>query len=228
MVDTRRRWRAERINRDVEFALDRLKEFDPRTVEDLLRRNQETNEVDGYATNTAPGSGSRGSRMIIVKNELGDDESVSIDSSTEAAAFRRVEGVHQTDPLGEAIDRVFAILENVAKDLREADRKRQVVLLAADGRRGRESSLQGNCTISACGRSVSGIGQDRLKRGYCPRCYFHWTKWKELDSQASDDPGADRRRFEVWRAEQLSSDWRVEAIDELQAKAELPPQRHAS
>lgn len=79
-----------------------------------------------------------------------------------------------------------------------------------DERYGRQSSLQGDCL--ACDQAVSGVGDDRIKAGYCPTCYRAWLRFRleEMDAGRSGD-------HEVFRKRRAAK-----------AKADAKAMRHAS
>lgn len=75
---------------------------------------------------------------------------------------------HTADPIGNNVEEVFDLIDRATMALRTLKRKGDVILLAADGHRGRMSSI-GDCL--ACGRPWPGVGDDRLRSGYGPCCY---------------------------------------------------------
>lgn len=82
-----------------------------------------------------------------------------------------------------------------------------------DARYGRQCSLQGDCL--ACDRPVSGVGEDRIKAGYCPTCYRAWLRFRLEEMSACRTPD-----HEVFRRRRI-------AKAKAEAKA-LERQRHAS
>jgi hypothetical protein len=96
---------------------------------------------------------------------------------------------------------------------------------------GRQSSLS-YCAVEACPRAtegVSGVGSDRLRNGYCPRCSLHFDSWRLLNK--TSDPGADRVTFNqfmtTWFAEQkrkaeVRAEKESREIDRLRRRGELP------
>jgi hypothetical protein len=58
---------------------------------------------------------------------------------------------------------------------RKVDRLDHLIDHRADGRVGRQSSLQGPCV--ACGRVVAGTEQDRLRSSLCDPCRKRWKRW---------------------------------------------------
>jgi hypothetical protein len=205
----RKRQNPNKVKRQLEGALDDLKGFTPQVIAELIRRGEESSEIDGFG---------RGG-LDSGPSSIGEHS-----DPTFSAVAARMDNT-EIDAVAQAIDRMCEIIEEIAKLAREADRKRQNVIFAADGRRGRESSLQGECIVPSCGKSVSGVGSDRIKRGYCPTCYMRWTRWL-LTNERSNDPASDRRRFELWVAERYadenSVEWRIEEINHLQGRGQLP------
>lgn len=182
------KWRAARLILWRDDAIRYLKQLDDKTIAELIRRGQESSEIDGYGSGTTDGGG---------RTSAGDHS----DPTLSAVVSR--ENDSRSDPLLDAINRIFEIVESTSKDLREADRKRQVVIFAADGRRGRESSLQGNCSV--CNDPVTGVADDRLRRGLDSKCWVSWSAWK-LKNPTCGDPGEDFQRFRAWRIERLSAE----------------------
>jgi hypothetical protein len=68
------------------------------------------------------------------------------------------------DPIGAAIERVTAILNDIARLTREADRKRQVILNAAAKYRGRGPCVQAPGMVGAWGRGDTVCAARRLHR----------------------------------------------------------------
>lgn len=108
-------------------------------------------------------------------------------------------GRRWADPIGEAVADLARELEALARCANLIAGKTTLVMGAADRWRGRQSALQGTCGVTACGRVVTGVGEDRIKGGYCPRCYLHFCSWK-LINRPSGDPAADRAAFVVYMA----------------------------
>ena len=153
-----------------------------------------------------------------------------------------------SDPLGTVVDEMCAALEEIHRLAIEVDRRRQVLIHIRE-RRPRESSLQGNCAVTGCGKWVTGLGSDRLKRGWCPACFFQFTLWR-LGNPPSSDPGADNRQFAAWRTAHIAAinakdevlqarlceardgktsdqEWRIQAIDVMRKQGNLPKEREA-
>jgi hypothetical protein len=109
-------------------------------------------------------------------------------------------GRRWADPLSDAVDELLERLGVVSRLCKIIDRKRELVLGAASGARGRVSSLQGSCLV--CEAEVSGSANDRLKRGMCNKDYLAWGVWR-LSNPPSGDPGADFNRFKTQRLAHL-------------------------
>lgn len=129
----------------------------------------------------------------------------------------------------------------------EINRRREVILHVRE-KRPKETTLQGTCIIQACAKWVTGLGNDVLRRGMCNACRLQWGVFKELLGATSLDPHDDKRRFEQARTLQLKAiaeggelplrealkqldaghvgaEWRIEAIDVMQERGELPQRR---
>lgn len=120
---------------------------------------------------------------------------------------RRAED-HAPDPIGAGVEEVFELLDRATNALRSLKRRGEVILLAADGHRGRMSSL-GDCL--ACGKSVTGMAEDRLKAGYGPCCYVAWRRW----ALKRDDEGLDVSHvvFRIERKAELDKAAEMEAVE---------------
>ena len=183
MDPRKHRRRAERLLAQIEEARDALSHYDMSTLLDLLRRGEQSAEPDGYAAQTGYDRGPGGVRALVVDDGDGPD-AVPLDSSTEAAAFRRL-GRQEHDMVGEALAEIFGTLATSCRGLRRVERLRQVVSHTEERVRGRQSTI-GECL--ACAADVAGVGEDRLKAGYCPACYRAWRRWATEQAAAGRDP----------------------------------------
>jgi hypothetical protein len=172
-VDPRKRQkRAKRLLDAIESAKEVLEAFDLANLADLLRRGEEDNTVDGYRASTRPTG--------VPGRWAG--------SSTEAAVFDRQEQ-HERDPIGRALDEMWATLQECCAGLKRVHHLRQVVVHAGDKLKGRQISV-GVC--GACGRTVPGEAADarkgeKLRAGYCPRCYVAWRRFARRCSKEGLD-----------------------------------------
>ena len=98
-------------------------------------------------------------------------------------------GSKYRDVIGDAVDTIFAALEEVVVQTHIISKKRQVVVHAGDAA-GREDRLE-NCI--GCHRKVMGGVADRRVRGLCHSCYVAYGRWR-IDNGTNDEP-SDRRRF---------------------------------
>lgn len=103
------------------------------------------------------------------------------------------------DPMGEAVRDLVDNLGVLCRAAEIVERRQGLIFVSARERVGRESSLQGVCCVPACARVVSGSPSDRLKRGYCPRCYLRFCSWR-ITHRTEDDRGA----FASFMAQRLS------------------------
>jgi hypothetical protein len=158
-VDSRKLRDAEAHRRMVLEVLGAL------DLEVLHRRGDQVARMDGYPAGASDGPGSGPS--IMVRNELGDLERVSV-TGTEVAALSRPE----PDPVGRWIADVFALLDLMAS--------------TAQGIRGRAESVArchekvnqaaGAGVCEVCARYCSGAEHDRLRSGYCPADHMAWKR----------------------------------------------------
>lgn len=225
------RRRVVRLAQSVVAVREVVSRLEAGILAELVRHDEVAVEHDGYPSRSGGGGG--GAPAVTVPDEHGDPDSVTV-TFTEAAVFARGDD-HRRDPIGDAVRYIEAALPAVAEGLRRIDRARASVVHAADDKRGRISSLQGTC--SACQRDVTGVGVDRLRRGWCTACYTAFLRWRNT-RPTSQDPGGENSRFEAFRRQQLADrlsedagpdlEWRVLAIDGLRAGGSLPTQRPAS
>lgn len=106
----------------------------------------------------------------------GGGESVSggsVARPTEQAAIAELLDDPHGDPVRESISELFSRMGDACGALLAVDRKRRYVLAAGDAARGRQSTV-GAC--ARCDRTVTGVGSDRVKSGYCPACYQAWLR----------------------------------------------------
>jgi len=182
---------------------------------DLLYRAELTSRPDGYSrggSGEKVGGGGEATdstlstalaRMEDVCTRcVGGQYSLSDGRRVPCRACRGT-GRRWADPIGDAVGEILERLSEIARAARIIDMRRSTVLGAAESARGRVSSLQGNCVV--CGQPVTGVGQDQLHRGLDVSCYLKWDRWK-LTHASSGDPGADRRRFARWVAEQIKAE----------------------
>ncbi len=180
-MDTRTTKQAENLARKVEHARTMLAKFDQPTITELLRRGQLTSEPDGF-----PGGGtSNGSKS--------SDET----TATEAAALRGLPNdanepddwsKHAVlDPIADLITEITQRLGEVHDIARIIDKKRQVVMFAADSKRGREQ------VTSAC-RICHEL--PAVKGAMCTNDYNDW--WKH--------GSPDRLAWEMWKLQTTKKD----------------------
>lgn len=84
------------------------------------------------------------------------------------------------DPVGDAIVDILDNLRQLDRLAASTDRLIDYVLNTEKANRGRQSSIDGVCLV--CDASVTGIGNDRLKCGYCPTDYKAWQRSEHYDA----------------------------------------------
>lgn len=235
--DANRRARRMRALRDglrdaMEGALQAL---DDDVLADWARRTEELAGGDGYPPGgeRVGGRGSGEPDAALVNAALrGASEDV-------AATIVQTEGgprSHEDWSRHEALDRVSDAVEEVERRLAEATAAARRILRLAHYVQATKEPLrddaQGPGHCRACAETISGIGADRARRGVCPACWVSFTRWKlshPLEEFALDR-GAQMVAFIGWRGRggtpaPDAPDWRVEDIDRLRQRGELPPQR---
>lgn len=78
------------------------------------------------------------------------------------------------DPTGDAIARIFALVEQIADNAVTIDKLTAYVDAARAEQGRRPVSLAGDC--AACGRPVAGTPADKLVSGYCTSCRKAWQR----------------------------------------------------
>ncbi len=210
---------------------------------EMLRRAEQPFGVDGYKT-----------RVGVDPSGVGGGSGDL--TSVEGAANFRMEDVCQrcvngvfngrtckicggsgkrwADPIGDAVHELVTQLGVIFRASVAVSSKTEAVMGSAARVAGRQNTLS-FCGVPSCERSrigLSGVGNDRLRNGWCPRCSLHFNSWRLL--HRTSDPGADRVAFiaymERWFAEQvIKAKERAEResreIDRLRHKGELPRAR---
>jgi hypothetical protein len=107
----------------------------------------------------------------------------------------RGSGRRWADPVSDAVVSIRDCVTRIHVECKSIDKSRSHIG-ATVPKRERISSLQGNCLV--CGTAVTGVAENRLRRGLDPECFLAWTSW-EIE-HSTDDPGADFHRFtKFWR-----------------------------
>ncbi len=197
MTETRRFGHsARRLERLMDTLVRGVQDVQSIYIVELLRRNEETAQPDGYPS---------GASDVVV-------QASSEDTTTERAALYGLpdEGVddwrrhHVRDDIDTAVDQFATDLDAAARLIGRMLRTAEFVQNVKDAARGRVSSLAGVC--KACGGDVSGSENDRLRNGYCNPC-------RAAFDRAGKPIDTDRVRFEAQRW--LRSHPTCDAADEL-------------
>jgi hypothetical protein len=120
---------------------------------ELLRRRQH-DVTDGFPASSLGGNGGGGS---------GGSGSSSTTLARPAA-----------DPIGDFIDIVLAAVADIDHKAQHAGACLSNVLTAEDQMRGRQSAV---VDCDCCGGTISGVGDDRRRDGFCPACYKAWRRY---------------------------------------------------
>jgi hypothetical protein len=158
---------------DWQDTLDNLRRNGPE-----LRRRSEHSASDGYPSSSMRSDGGGGS-----------GES----SPTESAALARP----MADPTGQQIERVFQMLSDIHKRCSSIDNLVGNIANIEVETRGRQSAVE---SCDACTATVTGVGNDRRRDGFCDNCYRPWLRFKESCSRVGQDASrvvfiAQRRAF---------------------------------
>lgn len=174
-----RRRKAERIGRSIADAIRALESLDQAKIADLLRRAEQTNEVDGYRSAAGDGQVSGG----------------SVGEPTAAAAMARIDHTER-DPIGENLEELFATLQEITAGTKRVKNLVDAVIYAGDQLKGRVTTIR---QCRCCYQEVTGIGNDRLRSGYGPACHRSWKR------AGSPTYAGGRVRFEQERRAQLEA-----------------------
>ena len=153
----------------------------------LVHRASETSEADGFPRGGAPERSSSAVSDPTLASVMVRDDDVClrcVEGIFTLEDGRKVEcrtcqgtGRRWADPVPGKVADLLHVLAEVRRLTAQVDHKRKELNRPVDMKQGRESSLQGHCL--ACGEAVSGVGEDRLKRGCCPRHYPKWLEWRK-------------------------------------------------
>jgi hypothetical protein len=199
---------------------------------ELLRRAEQPMEADGFRGSALPvagvtGFGSSTSVEVAVVQREEDrcercDEGIIERSDGTRVNCRACNGTgrRRPDPVADAVRDIVRHLRVCEQAAGVIHAKTNVVMDAAD-RVFVRGSLAGNCAVAGCARFVSGNGEDRLRMGYCRRCYLRWTSWRLVNKTA--DPGHDRMTFQAWMTEWLRDEAHKEEEHRLRKRHTYNP-----
>ena len=216
-------------------------------IAELVRRAELPSTIDGYPRSSGsehvsggngadidysdPTGGAMLARsMDVCERCKGTGEFVRQDLSV--AKCRRCDGAGKrwVDPIRDAVADITAGVGEVSRLCRRIDTTRARVVGVQAKEQGRQSSLQGNCL--ACGKAVSGVGEDRLKHGLDNACYLAWGSYKLKNPLEDGDPGAQFQRFLVWRRQRLEdqakADREMDEVERLRSRGMLPARSRSS
>ena len=154
--------RAETLARKRSETIEILHTLTDVRLLELLRRDEETAEVDGYGSGASDGG-----------------RSSDISRPTETAALSTYVA---RDEVHLVVEQVCAEMSELHGLARRMGRSVEALFNAGDKMRGRVSSLGGMC--QACGREVAGTDADRLRSGYCHADYARWLRAGRPDRPA--------------------------------------------
>ena len=146
---------------------------------ECVRRGSIPAAPDGFAS----GGGQAGP-----KNQISD--------STGNMAMRRLGATN--DPVGDATSVIFATLNQIEQLANTLVDRVSFVLTVDEGIRGRVASVD---TCPICDATITGVGEDRVKRGFCSKCYQAGLRAKKA--------AGDRFDWHVWQ---------LQRVDELRAE----------
>ena len=157
----------------IDSAIEGLDRYTIEVLADLFARGDHSPAPDGFPTSSmSGGSSSDVSRptesAVVALFAYPQDE----DGPGERRMF--------VDPIGDAVSDFKSYANEVRWLVQEMDRLYSVVVNAADTLREiQEEHRPDECR--ACAEQVSGRRDDRLKSGYCGRCYARWRRLPVAD-----------------------------------------------
>ena len=215
----------------------------PSVLAELMRRGEQPFGADGYATTSAldPSGVSANSELTSVEGAASArmaDKCSRCDGTGKGQGRGKCRacngsGKRWADPVADSVTIFLKELGVALRALAVVDAQVDSVMGSAAKLAGRQSSLQGTCQVAACGATVSGVGNDRLRGGFCHRCYLKLTTWRLLHPTSSD-PGADRQGFIIYMGEWLAeraqkerekAEREAKEIERLRRRGELPTAR---
>ena len=81
----------------------------------------------------------------------------------------------EEDLTAKRLELLYAEAQNVDNAMRRMEGLKRLIDGRGDARVGRQSSVT-DCLC--CEATVTGVGEDRIKAGYCPRCYKAWQRYQ--------------------------------------------------
>lgn len=135
------------------------------------RATAEGIERDGYPSSTMGGVG--GHRAIVVVDEYGREDAVPV-TAVEATAFDHIDNGVPIDRVQETSESALSMLQQAHGSLFAAQRHMRFLASYSNPDVESTDGTPGACT--GCGETVTGIGNDRLKRGLGPCCYSTWVR----------------------------------------------------
>lgn len=151
-------------------ALDKLEDD---LVMARRRATTESIERDGYPSSTMGDGGSRGGRQIVVVDEYGNEDAVPV-TAVEAVAFDHIDNGTPIDRVQESAEAALSMLQQAHGSLFAAQRHMRFLASYSNPETESTDGTPGSC--AGCDETVTGIGNDRLKRGLGPCCYSTWKR----------------------------------------------------
>lgn len=156
---------------------------------ELARLGTITSDLDGFGAGGSdrggPGTVANPTLATILKAAGG-----KVPGDIEAGAEVKAPTPDTWSLNGDRIATLLNHLETETTALVNAARRiagiRRLIEGRADARIGRQSSLQADCL--ACETPVSGVGEDRLRSGYCPACHRAWLRFAITEAGDGRDP----------------------------------------
>ena len=171
-----------RMRAQLETIIAIVERFNETQLLELERISKISSVVDGWPSGGQGGGGS------------------GVSNPTLMAVVKRITHRPPNDLRQVSAEAVAQAIEEAWQAITRAQRSMMVFSKPVEEKAGREDSLS-ECLC--CSEMVVGHEGDRLRSGYCPRCYAAWRR-----SKASGD--GDRMRFEMNRRKKLEASQKTE------------------
>lgn len=174
-------------------VLERIEKITPEQISEIHRVSKIYSGIDGYPSGTGGGNSS---------NEI---------SNPTLASVIRSMTQHPTADPRQVAARAVAFHIAVAEEHAEAAyRATQAFEASGESDRGRDTSVS---ECSCCDGTVTGLGNDRLRAGYCSACYAAWSRTR------TERGRMDRLAFELKRRGEMLEE--IEGIIEVLTPTEV-------
>ena len=100
----------------------------------------------------------------------------------------------EVDRIADLVERLYAEAQIVDNAMRRLEGLKRLIDNRGDARYGRQSSVT-DCLC--CEATVTGVGEDRIKAGYCAACYKAWQRYQVQHTEPVHELFRRHRRAEM-------------------------------